>query len=152
MGSRAALTRLPGREEDGSQMRPRRVFAVVGVIVIGAVPAGAVALSADPFGAPEIADPTWRPATNFTDGVPFAGADGAGNMLLATIYRKPVSADDQLAVLERCGSGPVTWQRTVLTDAAGGVTPGRLLVSRNGTALATWRVAGGGTVRHYSSV
>ena len=120
--------------------------------MIGAVPAGAAALSADPFGAPEIADPTWHPATNFTDGVPFAGADGAGNVLLATIYRKNASADDQLAVLERCGSGPVTWQRTVLTDVAGGVTPGRLLVSRDGTALATWRVAGGGTVRHYSSV
>ena len=63
-------------------MRLRRVFAVVGVIVFAAVPA-AVALSADPFGAPEIADPTWHPATFFNDAQPFAGADGAGNVLLA---------------------------------------------------------------------
>jgi hypothetical protein len=131
-------------------MRLPRILTIAAVGVFGVVPA-ALAVMADPFGGPEVADPTWRPATFFTDGTPFFGADNAGNALLGTIYRDS-SSDDQMAVYERCGTGPVTWQRTVLSDVDGGVIPSGLRIASNGTAMAVWRVSSGGSVTHYSSV
>ena len=129
-------------------MRLRRIALAIALIVFGVVPA-AVALTADPFGPVEVADPTWHPGSFFNGGQrPFVGADGAGNVLLATAFRS--GGNDQLAVYERCGAGPVTWQRTVLTSAAKGVESQSMRVARDGTAMVVWRVSEGGTQKHYS--
>ena len=103
------------------------------------------------FGPIEVADPTWRPATLFNSESPFGGSDAGGNVLLGTISRDS-SSDDQFAVLERCGSAPVTWKRTVLTDIDNEITPVGLRVAANGTAMAIWGVSGSGSITHYSSV
>ncbi len=131
-------------------MRLRRLLPVIAIVVFGGVPA-ALAVTADPFGAPETADPVFRPRTFFNDIAPFFGADASGNVLLGTIYRD-ASSDDQFAVYERCGGAPVSWQRTVLTNEGNGILPVGLRVAPNGTAMAMWRVTGGGTTTHYSSV
>ena len=41
-------------------MNPRRLILMTAIVVLGAVPT-ALAVSADPFGPVEVADPTWRP-------------------------------------------------------------------------------------------
>src|SRR4051812_30856928 len=105
-------------------MRLRRMLPVVAIAVFGAVP---VAVAADPFGAPETADPVFRPYSFFNEISPFFGADASGNVMLASLFRDARS-NDQFAVYERCGAGPVTWQRTVLTDAGNGVMPTGLRV------------------------
>ncbi len=131
-------------------MRLRRLSLTFAIALFVGVPA-ALAVTADPFGPVEVADPTWHPATNFNSSSPFVGADASGDLLLGTIFRDSKS-NDQFAVLERCGSGPVTWQRTVLTTATNGVTPEGLRVAADGTAMAVWRVSGGGATTHYSAV
>ena len=65
-------------------LRPLLLVAAVGLL--GAVPV-ALAVTADPFGAPEIADSKWHPGTNYLSEGDFFGADGAGNVLLGTIFR-----------------------------------------------------------------
>jgi len=68
-------------------MRLRRIALAIALIVFGVVPT-ALALTADPFGPVEVADPTWHPGSFFNGGQrPFVGADGAGNVLLATAFR-----------------------------------------------------------------
>ena len=65
--------------------------------------------------------------------------------------RTGIRAATTVAVYERCGAGPATWQRTVLTDATDGVAPTHSLrVGRDGTAMVVWRVTEGGTPKHYS--
>ena len=131
-------------------MNPRRLILMTAIVVLGAVPT-ALAVSADPFGPVEVADPTWRPGSFFSDASPFVGSDASGNVLLGTIHRD-ANSDDQFAVYERCGSGPVTWQRTVLTDVDDGIVPLGLRVAANGTAMAVWSVSGSGSTTHYSAV
>ena len=43
-------------------MRLRRILPVIAIVVFGGVPA-ALAVTADPFGPVEVADPTWHPGT-----------------------------------------------------------------------------------------
>ena len=96
-------------------------MAAVGVLV--AVPV-AGALMADPFGSSEVADPTWQPRPLFVDSAPVLGVDGAGNALLGTLARN-AQGNEQLAVYERCGSGPATWTRTLLGTAGRELPPRR---------------------------
>src|ERR1700742_3259256 len=73
----------------------------------------ALAMSADPFGSIEVVDPKYRPKPLFNDDASVLGVDGAGNALWATIAQN-AQGNGQMAVYERCGSGPVTWNRTLL--------------------------------------
>ena len=108
------------------------LMATVGVLV--AVPV-AGALMADPFGPSEIADPTWQPRPLFVDTAPVLGVDGAGNALLGTLARN-AQGNEQLAVYERCGSGPATWTRTLLGTPVQNFLPVGLKVANDGTAMA----------------
>jgi hypothetical protein len=128
----------------------RRIVLLATLGGLGAVPV-ALAVSADPFGAIEVADPTFRPKPRFNDNATVLGVDGAGSALLATLARN-AQGSEQLAVYERCGSAAVTWERTLLGTPVQNFEPGDLKVARDGTALATWNVDSGGTITHYSSV
>src|SRR3954471_6384076 len=86
----------------------RRIVLLATLGGLGAVPV-ALAVSADPFGSIEVVDPTYRPRPLFNDDASVLGVDGAGNALWATI-----ASNAQTAIYERCGSAPVTWNRTVL--------------------------------------
>ena len=135
-------------------MRTAQLFRrIVLLALLGAlcgVPV-ALAMSADPFGSIEVADPTFRPKPRFNDNATVLGVDGAGNALLLTLARN-AQGREQLAVYERCGNAPVTWDRTLLGTAVQNFEPGDLKVARDGTAMASWSVRTGGTITHYSSV
>ena len=126
-------------------MKLRPLLPLIAIAVFGGVPAAA-AFTADPFGPVEIADSVYHPATNYRGNPPFVGSDGSGNVLLGTIFQ------GQLAVHERCGPGPVTWQRTVLSTASGGVEPVSVQVAADGTAMAVWNKRTSGVTTHYSVV
>jgi hypothetical protein len=111
----------------------------------------ALAVSADPFGSIEVADPTLRPKPRFNDDATVLGVDGAGNALWATFARN-AQGNEQFAVYERCDGAPVKWERTLLGTPVQNFEPGDLKVARDGTAMATWNVNNGGTITHYSSV
>ena len=133
-----------------AQQLLRRIVLVAVLSGTVAVPV-ALAMSADPFGPIEVADPTYNPKPLFNDDASVLGVDGSGNALLATLARNAQS-DDQLAVLERCGSAPVMWQRTLLGTPSQNFLPIGLKVARDGTAVAIWRISGAGSVTHYSAV
>src|SRR3954454_6098940 len=93
----------------------RRIVLLATLGGLGAVPV-ALAVSADPFGSIEVVDPVFRPKPLFNDDASVLGVDGAGNALWASLARN-AQGKDQLGIYERCGSGPVTWQRTLLGTA-----------------------------------
>src|ERR1044072_3459911 len=90
-------------------MRLRRILPVLAIAVLGVVPA-ALAVSADPWGPAEVADPTSWPPGLFGDPAAQLAVDGDGNALWASFPRN-TQGDDQPAIYERCGT---TWQRTLL--------------------------------------
>ena len=129
----------------------RELFAVVGVVVFGAVPA-ALALTADPFGAPR--SPIRRgirrrsSPTRAVRRAPTA----RGTCCSATISR-----DAQLGRSVRGPRALRRWPGDVAADRAvqrrrRRRCRARLVVARDGTAMATWRVARRRDARHYSSV
>ena len=132
-------------------MRLRRMLAVLAIVVFGGVPA-ALAVSADPFGAGGGRRPDLASGDEFiNDGRRSPGRTARGTCCW-DVFRD-ASSDDQLAVYERCGSGPVTWQRTVLTDGDRRRDARRACGSRaTGPRWRRGASTGGGTIRHYSSV
>src|SRR5690348_11222318 len=117
-------------------MSLRRLLPIVAIVVFGAVP---VALAADPFGAPEVADPVMRAGfSDFPDDAPVIGVDGAGNAVLASSFHD-AKGNEQLAIYGRCGT---TWQRTLLGTATADFRGTGLEVARNGTAMVVWREKG----------
>jgi hypothetical protein len=122
---------------------------VLAVVVFGAVPA-ALAVSADPWGAAETVDPTYRPPGLFNDDASRLAVDGSGNALWASFARNS-KGDDQPAIYERCGT---TWQRTLLGTPVEHFFGTGLEIAGNGTAMAVWRVEDDttDTATHYSVV
>ena len=124
----------------------RRLLLAVVLAVVVAAPA--VALTADPFGAVEVADPTGRPGELIYNG-PSLAVDGAGNALWIG-YAATRSGDDQMAVFERCGA---TWQRKLVGTPQENWLGEGIRVTPDGTAMVVWRGDdAGGTLTHYSSV
>lgn len=113
-------------------MRIRHILGIVAIAVFAGVPA-ALAVTADPFGPIEIADPVYRPGPLFNDSATVAGADAGGNVSLATLHRTSGAAD-QLNVLDRCTG----WEGTVVSASPKDIVPVGLKVSGDGTALAVW--------------
>ena len=102
------------------QQTLRRIALVAAIGVLGAVPV-ALAVSADPFGAPEVVDPILRPL----DGVsPVLGADADGNAYWYAFIRDQQS-DDQPAVYERCGATAASWKPTIVGPGHQNLVPPR---------------------------
>ncbi|WP_211233020.1 hypothetical protein [Solirubrobacter soli] len=128
-------------------MRLRRLLPAIAIVVFGVVPA-ALAVSADPWGAVEVADSTTRPPGLFNDDASQLAVDANGNALWASFARNS-KGDDQLAIYERCGT---TWQRTLLGTPAANFFGTGIEFAANGTAMAVWRVEDGNTDTHYSAI
>jgi len=130
-------------------MRLRRLLPVIAIAVFGGVPA-ALAVSADPWGPAETADPTYWPPGLYNDDAAQLAVDKDGNALWASFARNNQS-DDQMAIYERCGT---TWQRTLLGTPVEHFFGTGLEIAANGTAMAVWRVEDDVTDKatHYSAV
>src|SRR5215207_4408137 len=119
------------------------MIALLG-LVVGV--SGALAATADPFGAPEVSDPILRPL-DFA--APVLGADAAGNAYWLSFVRN--NGQSQAAVYERCAGGP--WQPALLGPVVSSdVWPVGLKVAANGTAMVVWRVVSQQSTTLYSAV
>ena len=129
----------------------RRIVLVAAVGGLVAVPV-ALAVSADPFGPIEVADPTWRPRPLFNDDAPVLGVDGAGNALLGDVRPRCAgqrSAGRVRALRERAGDVAAHAARTRGQQLRPGRAEGRAGRDRDG-ASGVSTVAG--RLTHYSSV
>ena len=126
-------------------MRALRRILVTVLVGLIAVPA-AVAMTADPFGSPEVVDPTYWPS-EFAS--PVLGADAAGRAYWLSFVRND-DGDDQPVVYERCGG---QWQPAPLVaPVEDDLFNVGLKVAANGTAMAVWYVSGSQSATFYSAV
>ncbi|HEX6021615.1 MAG TPA: hypothetical protein VFZ00_06430 [Solirubrobacter sp.] len=116
-------------------MRALRRILVLAAICLVAVPT-AVAMTADPFGPPEVVDPEWWPQIDYSNAL--LAVDGSGNALWASFVRDD-EGDEQMAIYERCGT---TWTRRLLGTPTDQVYIVGVKVAPNGTAMAVWQADG----------